>query len=58
VALSISFGEKMGLWAASKLDDGQMPIPVTGLRLVPQHAVAVQVARRIHPLHRWQDKRS
>jgi len=58
VALSISFGEKMGLWAASKLDDGQMPIPVTGLRLVPQHAVAVQVARRIHPLHRWQDTRS
>jgi hypothetical protein len=31
---------------------------VTGLKRVPQHAVAVQVARRIHPLHRWQDKRS
>jgi glycine/D-amino acid oxidase-like deaminating enzyme len=58
VALSISFGEKMGLWAASKIEDGQMPIPVTALRLVPQHAMAVQVARRIHPLHRWQDKRS
>lgn len=58
VALAISLGEQMGLWAASKVSDEQMPVPVTGLRRVPQHAVAVQVARRIHPLHRWQDKRS
>lgn len=57
VALAISFGEKMGLWAASKIDDADMPIPVTGLQLVPQHAMAVQVARRMHPVLRWQDRR-
>lgn len=56
VALSISFGEKMGLLAAGKLDDAAMPIPVTDLRRVPYHPVAVQVARRIHVLHRVQDK--
>lgn len=58
VALSISLGEKMGLWAAGKVEDSRMPMPVTELRVVPQHAIAVQVARRIHPVHRWQDRRS
>ncbi|MGE3874768.1 MAG: NAD(P)/FAD-dependent oxidoreductase [Parvibaculaceae bacterium] len=58
VALSISLGEKMGLWAAGRIEDGQMPLPVTELKLVPHHALAVQVARRIHPLHRWLDRRS
>lgn len=56
VALSISFGEKMGLWAAGKLDDAAMPIPVSDLRLVSCHPVAVQVARRIHVVHRMQDR--
>ncbi|WP_119389662.1 NAD(P)/FAD-dependent oxidoreductase [Taklimakanibacter lacteus] len=58
VALSVSFGEKMGLWAAGKLDDAAMPIPVTDLSRVPYHPVAVQVARRIHVVHRVQDRLS
>lgn len=56
VALSLTLGQRVGAWLAGRLTDDQMPLPVTDLRLVPGHAVAVQVARRIHPLHRLQDR--
>jgi glycine/D-amino acid oxidase-like deaminating enzyme len=56
VALSLSFGRKMGQWAAGTLSDDDMPLPVTDLRLVPMQPVAVQVARHIHPWHRIQDR--
>lgn len=55
VALSIAMGEIVGAWLAGRIDDGAMPLPVTDLRRVPFHPVAVQVARRIHPLNRLRD---
>ncbi|MFB2550470.1 NAD(P)/FAD-dependent oxidoreductase [Ensifer soli] len=56
VALSLTLGQKVGLWAAGKLEDADMPLPVTDLKLVPMHPVAVQVARHIHPWHRIKDR--
>lgn len=56
VALSLALGQKVGAWLAGKLTDDEMPLPVTGLRRVPAHPIAVQVARRVHPLHRIQDR--
>ena len=58
VAASLSLGRRIGAWLAERSTDDAMPLPVTDLRRVPFHPVAVQVARRIHSLHRWQDRRS
>lgn len=58
VALALSLGQEIGLWAAGRRGDGDMPLPVTDLRTVPFQPVAVQVAKHIHPLHRLQDKLS
>lgn len=58
VALALSLGQRIGAWLAGNATDAEMPLPVTDLRRVFAHPVAVQVARRIHPLHRVQDRRS
>jgi hypothetical protein len=56
VALSLSFGQEIGRWAAGKRTDTQMPLPVH--EAGPVHPIAVQVANRMHPWHRLQDRRS
>ncbi|MFT4150669.1 MAG: FAD-dependent oxidoreductase [Paracoccaceae bacterium] len=56
VALSMSYGQELGRLAAETRTDDQMPVPVTAMQPVPFHPVAVQVANRIHNLHRIQDK--
>ncbi|MBN9550936.1 MAG: FAD-binding oxidoreductase, partial [Alphaproteobacteria bacterium] len=58
VALSMSLGQEIGRWAAGRRTDGQMPLPVTGMKPVPYHPVAVQVANRMHAWNRFQDRRS
>lgn len=55
VALALALGREMGLWAAGQRADGDMPLPVTAMKPVPFHAVAVQAANRIHPWHRLKD---
>jgi glycine/D-amino acid oxidase-like deaminating enzyme len=56
VALSIALGQQVGAWLAGNIADADMPLEVTDLRTVPFHPVAVQVARRIHPWHRIEDR--
>lgn len=56
VALALALGQQIGAWLAGHLGDDQMPLPVTDLRRVFAHPLAVQLARRIHPLHRLQDR--
>lgn len=56
VALSMSYGRDLGLLAAERKTDADMVVPVTSMQPVPAHPVAVQVANRIHGLHRLQDK--
>ena len=58
VALGLSYGQELGRMAAGRLDDSQMPVPVTTMRKIPFHPVAVQVANRIHPLNRLRDRLS
>lgn len=55
VALSTALGELVGRWMNETLDDSGLPVPVTPLRKVPGHGVAVRVARFIHPVHRFLD---
>lgn len=56
VALSLALGREVGAWLASRRTDDDMPLPVTDLRRVPGHAIAVEVARRIHPWHKLLDR--
>lgn len=56
VAMAMTYGQELGRLAAERKTDADMPVPVTAMQPVPSHAVAVQVANRIHPLHRLQDK--
>ncbi|GGE05951.1 oxidoreductase [Aureimonas endophytica] len=56
VALSLALGREVGAWLAEQRRDADMPLPVTDLRRVPGHALAVEVARRIHPLHKLRDR--
>ncbi|TIQ34743.1 MAG: FAD-binding oxidoreductase [Mesorhizobium sp.] len=58
VALSMSLGQEIGRWAAGRRTDGQMPLPVTNMKPVPYHPIAVQVANRMHAWNRFQDRRS
>lgn len=58
VALSMSLGQEIGRWAAGRRSDDQMPLPVTKMKQIPFHSIAVQVANRMHPLHRIQDLRN
>ena len=58
VALSMSLGQEIGRWAAGRRTDGQMPLPVTAMKPVPYHPIAMQVANRMHAWNRFQDQRS
>jgi glycine/D-amino acid oxidase-like deaminating enzyme len=58
VALSMSLGQEIGRWVAGTRSDAEMPLPITSMRKVPLHPVAVSVANNIHEWHRIQDKRS
>lgn len=58
VALSMSLGQEIGRWAAGRRTDGQMPLPVTAMKPVPYHPIAVQVANRMHAWNRLQDRRA
>ncbi|MGF7161608.1 glycine/D-amino acid oxidase-like deaminating enzyme [Rhodoligotrophos appendicifer] len=56
VGLAVALGERLSGWLAGEIGEADLPIPVTQMRPVPSHAVAVQLARRIHPWHRLQDR--
>lgn len=56
VALALSYGQELGRLAAERRTDAQMPVPVTAMRKVPFHPVAVQVANRMHPVGRLRDR--
>jgi glycine/D-amino acid oxidase-like deaminating enzyme len=56
VALSLSLGQEIGRWAAGRRTDEQMPLPVTGMKPVPFHAIAVQTANHIHAWNRLHDR--
>jgi hypothetical protein len=54
----MSLGQEIGRWAAGRRSDGQMPLPVTDMKPVPFHPIAVQIANRMHAWNRLQDRRS
>jgi glycine/D-amino acid oxidase-like deaminating enzyme len=56
VALSMSLGQEIGRWAAGRLTDDQMPLPVTGMRRVPFHPIAVHTANGMHAWNRLRDR--
>lgn len=58
VALAMSLGQEIGRWAAGRRRDEQMPLPVTNMKPVPFHPVAVQVANRMHLWNRFKDRSS
>ena len=58
VATSLALGRRISAWLAGRSTDDAMQLPMTDLRRVPFHPVAVQIARRIHASHRWHDRRS
>ncbi|MBB3610860.1 FAD-binding oxidoreductase [Rhizobium sp. BK602] len=58
VALSMSLGQEIGRWAAGCRTDDQMPLPVTDMRPVPFHPIAVQVANRTHAWNRYKDSKT
>jgi hypothetical protein len=51
----MSLGQEIGRWAAGRRTDAQMPLPVTNMKPIPFHPIAVQVANRIHGWHRLKD---
>jgi glycine/D-amino acid oxidase-like deaminating enzyme len=57
VALAMSLGQEIGRWAAGRRTDAQMSLPVTAMKRVPFHPIAVQVANRMHPWNRIKDAR-
>lgn len=56
VALAASLGEQIGRWLTDEIGQEDLPIPVTAQQSIFAHAAAVQVARRIHPYHRFRDE--
>ncbi|ODN71243.1 NAD(P)/FAD-dependent oxidoreductase [Methylobrevis pamukkalensis] len=56
VALSTALGRTFGAFLAGNRDEAGLPVPLTDLRVVPSHGIAVRVASYIHPLHRLQDR--
>ncbi|WP_208948546.1 NAD(P)/FAD-dependent oxidoreductase [Segnochrobactrum spirostomi] len=57
VALALNLGQEIGRWAAGRRRDQDMPLPVTTMKPVPFHPIAVQVANRMHGWNRYQDRR-
>ncbi|MGQ3214437.1 NAD(P)/FAD-dependent oxidoreductase [Shinella sp.] len=58
VALSMALGQDIGRWAAGRRTDADMPLPVTAMKPIAFHPLAVQVANRIHPWNRFKDRRA
>jgi glycine/D-amino acid oxidase-like deaminating enzyme len=58
VALSMSLGQEIGRWAAGRRTDEQMSLPVTNMKPIPFHPIAVQIANRTHAWNRFRDRRS
>lgn len=58
VALALTLGQEIGRWAAGRRRDDEMPLPVTAMKPVPFHPIAVQVANHLHPWHRYKDRRA
>lgn len=56
IALSASWGVAAARLLTGAATAGEMPVPVTPLRLIPGHGIGVQVARFVHPWHRLQDR--
>lgn len=56
VAMSTAWGREAARFMAGDIEERQLPIPLTQLRTVPGHGIAVQVAKYIHPVHRLQDR--
>lgn len=56
VALAMTLGQELGRWAAGRRSDEQMPLPVTSMKPIPMHAIAVQAANRMHHWNRLRDK--
>ena len=56
VAMSTAWGREAARFMTSEIAESQLPIPLTQLRTVPCHGIAVEVAKYIHPVHRWQDR--
>lgn len=50
----LSLGQEIGRWAAGRRTDEQMSLPVTNMKPVPFHPIAVQVANRMHAWNRLQ----
>jgi glycine/D-amino acid oxidase-like deaminating enzyme len=55
VAMSTAWGKELAKFMAGTLPEAQLPVPVTGMRPVTAHGIAVQVAKYIHPVHQLQD---
>jgi glycine/D-amino acid oxidase-like deaminating enzyme len=56
VAMSTVWAAQAARLLAGASAEDDMPVPVTSLRAVPGHGVAVQVARIVHPWHRLVDR--
>ena len=52
VALALSYRPA----GAGRREDAQMPMPVTGMRKMPLHPIAVQFVNRVRPLGRLRDR--
>ncbi|MBO1326104.1 FAD-binding oxidoreductase [Acetobacter sp. TBRC 12305] len=56
VALSVQWGAMTADLMLGKTAERDLPVPMTGLRTVPFHAMGVQYGRYMHPLHAVQDR--
>jgi glycine/D-amino acid oxidase-like deaminating enzyme len=56
VAMSTVWGASAARLLAGAANEADMPVPVTSLRRIHGHSIAVRVASLIHPWHRFVDK--
>jgi glycine/D-amino acid oxidase-like deaminating enzyme len=56
VAMSTAWGREAARFMSGAITESELPIPLTQLRAVPAHGIAVQVANYLHPVHRLQDR--
>ncbi|WP_321930534.1 NAD(P)/FAD-dependent oxidoreductase [Paraburkholderia guartelaensis] len=56
IAMSTVWGASAARLLAGAATEADMPVPVTSLRQIHGHGIAVQVASLIHPWHRLLDK--
>ena len=58
VALATALGRRIGQFLAERLEESELPVPVSALRKIPAHGIQVVVARFIQPWHRLLDRRA